>query len=96
MAAFSIAVSTLLATKRYSGMPPARAPPFVIMRLPEHHVGFAGDDRLDEVWQQHRVVLAVGVQHHHHLGAEAQRLEVTRLLIPAVAHVVRESDRADR
>ena len=37
---------------------------------------------------ERRVVLVVGVDHDHHVGAAAQRLEVARLLVAAVAAVL--------
>jgi hypothetical protein len=55
----------------------------------EDEVGVARHDRLDELGDDPGLVLAVGVQHDHHVGVALQRLEVARLLVAPVAHVVR-------
>jgi hypothetical protein len=62
----------------------------------QHHVGLAGHDRPDDVGDDGWRVLAVGVQHHHHVRAALERLEVARLLVAAVADVVGVPDRVDR
>ena len=54
---------------------------------PRHDVRLARDDRRDELREQARVVLEVGVDHHHDLGAGAQRLRVAGLLVGAVTVV---------
>ena len=54
----------------------------------EHHVA---DAQLDEAHRQRdhpAVVLVVGVDHHHHVGAAGQRLAVTGLLVAAVTAVL--------
>ncbi len=62
----------------------------------QHHVGLAVEDRLDQPRDQGRLVLAVRVQHDHDLGIALQGLQVARLLVPAVADVVRVPDQVDR
>ena len=54
----------------------------------EHQVGLAAPDRLDQLRDQRRLVLAVGVQHHHDVRPALERLEVAGLLVAAVADVV--------
>ena len=53
-------------------------------------------DRRDELGDDPRLVLAVGVQHHDHVRVALQRLEVARLLVAAVADVVRVPDDVER
>ena len=52
----------------------------------------AGDDRLDERRDARRVVLVVGVEHHDDVGAGLERRVVARLLVAAVAPVLRVDD----
>ena len=61
----------------------------------EDEVGLAVDDRRDQLRDQPGLVLAVGMQHDHDLGAALKRLEVARLLVAAVADVVRVPDHVD-
>ena len=75
------------ALARAAGVEEARA---------EHDVGAAGDDRLDELGDDPRLVLAVGVEHHDDVGVALERLEVARLLVAAVADVVRVPDDVQR
>ena len=39
------------------------------------------------LWEQARVVLVIGMDHHNDVGPSAKRLRVTRLLIGAIAVV---------
>ena len=75
------------AVDRPAGLEEARA---------EHDVGLPAHDRLDEPRDDPRLVLAVGVQHHDHVGVALQRLEVARLLVAAVADVVGMPDEVQR
>ena len=54
----------------------------------QHQVRLAGDDRGDERRDARGVVLVVGVEHHHDVGAGLQRPVVAGLLVPAVAAVL--------
>ena len=53
----------------------------------EHHVAVAAAQQSHQVRHQPRVVLVVGVDHHHDVGAARQRLAVAGLLVAAVAEV---------
>ena len=61
----------------------------------QHQVGLPGEDGLHHPPDQLRLVLAVGMQHHHHVGVALQGLEVARLLVGAVARVVGVRRRAE-
>jgi len=52
-------------------------------------------DDLAEVRDDGRVVLAFGVEHHHHIGAHLERLAVAGLLVPAIAEVSLVSDHVE-
>lgn len=54
----------------------------------EHEVGLVGDDRFDHAGDEPRFVLAVGVEHHDHISAALQRLEVAGLLVASVADLM--------
>ena len=62
----------------------------------QHEVGLAAQDRRDQLGDQRGLVLAVGVQHHHDVGVALERLQVTGLLVAAVADVVRVPDDVQR
>jgi hypothetical protein len=70
---------------------PARHPandcPVVQQPRPDHHVGISLSDRLHHCRDQSRVVLIIGMDHDHDVGAIAQGVDVTRLLIGPVAPV---------
>ena len=54
----------------------------------EHYVGLPTDDRFDDLRNQPRIVLIVGVHHDHDVGPGAQRLRVARLLVRAITVVL--------
>ena len=54
----------------------------------EHEVAMTAGDRRDQVGDAGRVVLVVGVEHHHDLGAGRERGVVAGLLVAAVALVL--------
>ena len=54
------------------------------------------EDRLDHARDQLRLVLAVGMEHHDDVGVVLERLEVARLLVAAVADLVRVPDEVER
>ena len=55
----------------------------------------AGEDRRDHLGHEPRVVLVVGVDHHDHVGAVAQRAHVAGLLAAAVAAVGRVAEHVE-
>ena len=58
----------------------------------EHEVDLAAQDRLDEGRDPRGVVLVVGVEHDHDVGARLQRRVVAGLLVAAVAAVLAVDD----
>ena len=60
----------------------------------EYQVGLSRTDRLDQLGDQLRLVLAVGVQHDDDLRVALERLEIAGLLVAAVTDVVRMPDDA--
>ncbi len=58
----------------------------------KHEVAAAGHDGRDEVRDPGRVVLVVGVEHDHDVGAGVQRRVVARLLVAAIATVLLVDD----
>ena len=72
------------------GMPPASGSPR--NRLPSIRSRVAVDDRRDERRDPRRVVLVVGVEHHHDVGAGREGRVVARLLVAAVAPVLAVDD----
>ena len=93
---FSAVVSPRLATRFHHGMPPSTAPPGSRKREPSTMSASPAHDRLDELGDDPRLVLAVGVQHHDHVRVALERLQVARLLVAAVADVVRVPDDVQR
>ena len=59
---------------------------------PEHEISVATLDRLDQLRDQLRLILTIGVEHDHDLSVPLQRLEITGLLIASIADVVRVPD----
>ena len=57
-----------------------------------HHVGPAGENRLDKLGNELRIVLVVGVKHDDHLGALLEGFDVAGFLVPAVAPVLDVND----
>ena len=88
---FSTTVRKRLATNFHHGMPPDRAVP---LSRREPSTMSARPSRIGWIICGHerRVVLVVGVDHDHHVGAAAQRFEVARLLVAAVAAVLDVDD----
>ena len=75
------------APERRTGLGEARA---------EDQVGTALDDRRDHPRDDFGLVLAVGVEHDHDVSPALERLQITGLLVPAVADVVRVPDEVER
>ena len=59
---------------------------------PEHRVDLPVGDRLDQVVEDRRVVLVVGVDHDDDVGPAREGGRVAGLLVPAVAPVLRVDD----
>ena len=59
---------------------------------PEHRVDLPLGDRLDQVVEDRRVVLVVGVDHDDDVGPARERRRVAGLLVPAVSPVLRVDD----
>ena len=53
--------------------------------MSQHHVGLAAEDRLDDLRDEPRVVLIVGVDHDDDVGSGSERFRVAGLLVGAVA-----------
>ena len=81
-----------LAIRFQSGMPPRAAPARDHHARAQDHVRAALANRPDHLGDDRRIVLAVGVEHHHDRRPVAQRLHVAGLLVAAVADVVGVAD----